>query len=216
MECSKDSVLYMQNNLRIIDPLYGALRPLDRMQPYRLEMATRNLFSEKQAKQKPSKLHEFWKDTVTQLLASELAERPADRQILLNLASDEYASAVDSAALQERIPDVQYVKVIFRESSRVIAVHAKRARGLMVKYLSETQAQTLDDVRAFAAEGYKLVAKESDDMTLVFDRAKQPPAKKASVKKATPAAKGNVKKRASSADEKVAEPKKRGRKAKSK
>ena len=214
MDCSVDSVLYMQKNLRIIDPLYGALRPLDRMQAYRLEMATRNLFSEKQAKQNNPKLHEFWKDTVTQQLASELAERPADRQILLNLASDEYAAAVDSTALQERTPAVQYVKVVFRTEGRVVAVHAKRARGLMVRYASETHAQTLDDVRAFAAEGYRLVAKESDAMTLVFDRPKQPPAKKASIKKSSPATEGNTKKRASSADEKVVERKKRGRKAK--
>ena len=87
----------------------------------------------------------------------------------------------------------------------------------MVRYVSETQAQTLDHVRNFDAEGYKLVAKESDDTTLVFDRPKQePPTKKAAAKKSTPASEGKTKKRTATADKKAAEPKKKGRKAKSK
>ena len=197
----------MQNNLRIIDPVYGALRPLDRMQAYRLEMATRNIFPEQKMK-----LNDFWKDAVTQQLARELAQRPTHQQLLLNLASDEYAAAVDAAALQKATPDVKYVKVIFRDQGRVVAVHAKRARGLMVRYVSDTQAQSLEDVRGFAEEGYKLVAKDSDDTTLVFDRPKQPPP----AKKATSAAGGATKKNKRAATTaKTEEAKKRSRKAKS-
>jgi len=189
----------MQNNLRIIDPLYGILRPLDRMQPYRLEMATRNVFG----KDDTTKLNDLWKESVTQQLARELALRPrSDQQILLNLASDEYAAAVDATMLQEAAPNSKYVKVVFRDQGRVVAVHAKRARGLMVRFVAETQAKTLEDVQDFDAEGYKLV----------FDRPKQIASKMPSAKKA-PAAKGQ--KRAASATKKEAtteEAKKRGRK----
>jgi len=199
----------MQNNLRIIDPLYGILRPLDRMQPYRLEMATRNVFG----KDDTTKLNDLWKESVTQQLARELALRPrSDQQILLNLASDEYAAAVDATMLQEAAPNSKYVKVVFRDQGRVVAVHAKRARGLMVRFVAETQAKTLEDVQDFDAEGYKLVVKESDESTLVFDRPKQIASKMPSAKKA-PAAKGQ--KRAASATKKEAtteEAKKRGRK----
>jgi len=209
LECSSDAVLYMQNNLRIIDPLYGILRPLDRMQPYRLEMATRNVFG----KDDTTKLNDLWKESVTQQLARELALRPrSDQQILLNLASDEYAAAVDATMLQEAAPNSKYVKVVFRDQGRVVAVHAKRARGLMVRFVAETQAKTLEDVQDFDAEGYKLVVKESDESTLVFDRPKQIASKMPSAKKA-PAAKGQ--KRAASATKKEAtteEAKKRGRK----
>lgn len=209
-ECSRESILYMQNNLRIVDPLYGALRPLDRMQAYRLEMATRNVFPSDK-----TKLNVFWKDAVTQQLARELTERPTNQQILLNLASDEYSAALDAVGLQEAVPDVQYVKVVFREKGRVVAVHAKRARGLMVRFVAETQAQSLEDVKAFNKEGYKLVAKDSDETTLVFDRSKQP---LLSAKKKAPAATepAKTKKRtAATSTKKTEESKKRGRKAKS-
>lgn len=162
-------------------------------------MATRKIFSNPKA---PAKLNQFWKDSVTQQLSRELGQRPDEAQILLNLASDEYAAAVDPSVLQELTPNTRFVKVVFREQGRVIAVHAKRARGLMVRFLAETNAETLEDVRKFDKEGYKIVVKDSDDTTIAFDRPKQTPAKKTSNKRT---AKSTTK----------AEPKKRGRKAKS-
>jgi len=208
LELFKDDVLYLQNNLRIVDPVYGILKPLDRMQAYRLEMATRNVLSSSGKKSEksdaPIKLHEFWKDSVTKQLTQELQARPADQQILLNLASDEYAAAVAPSALQEGATDAQYVKVVFREQGRVIAIHAKRARGLMVRFLAETKAATLEDVKKFDKEGYKLVAKDCDETTLVFDRSKQPPPS---------SAKGS--KRAAAPSDKATEAKTRGKKGKS-
>lgn len=199
LECSRESILYLQDNLRIVDGVYGLLRPLDRMQAYRLEMATRKIFS---SPKEPAKLNEYWSTAVTDQLSRELGERPKDAQILLNLASDEYAAAVDPSALQEAAPNSAFVKVVFRDQGRVIAVHAKRARGLMVRFVAESNAQTLEDVKKFDKEGYKLVNKDSDDTTIVFDRPKQEPAKKQAAKKRA-------------AKETKAEPKKRGRKAKS-
>lgn len=158
----------MQQNLRIIDPLYGSLRPLDIMQPYRLEMATKKLFP----KDDKLKMADFWKPSVCESLANDLV--PRDTKILLNLASDEYSAAVDSAALPE---GTRYIKVVFWEEGRTIAVHAKRARGLMVRYLAENSVESLEGVQEFNAEGYSFVPSKADDTTVVFNRKKQ--AKKA-------------------------------------
>jgi cytoplasmic iron level regulating protein YaaA (DUF328/UPF0246 family) len=161
---------YLQDNLRIVDPLYGVLRPLDRMQPYRLEMATRNLWKDKKIK-----LADYWKDAVTQRLYQDLETR--SDPVLLNLASDEYSAAVDPQALPE---GTKYVKVVFWEEGRVVSVHAKRARGLMARFLAENDTSDLKDVQKFAEEGYSFVDSKSDDSTLVFDRRKGAGAKRAS------------------------------------
>jgi cytoplasmic iron level regulating protein YaaA (DUF328/UPF0246 family) len=161
-ECDESAMSYLQENLRIVDPLYGVLRPLDRMQPYRLEMATRNLFTDKKIK-----LANYWKDAVTQRLGQELEARP--EPVLLNLASDEYSAAVDPEALPE---GTKYIKVVFWEEGRVVSVHAKRARGLMARFLAENKSSDLKDVQKFAEEGYGFVDSKSDETTLVFDRRK--------------------------------------------
>lgn len=173
------SMSYLQDNLRIIDPLYGVLRPLDMMQPYRLEMASRNVFPN----DKTIKLTSYWKPSVTKCLSEELMTR-SDTIILLNLASDEYSAAVDAKNLPE---GAQFVRIVFREEGRVIAVHAKRARGLMARYLSETGATSLENVKSFNVEGYSYMKEASDETTLVFDRKKQGAKKRAT--KAKPAAK---------------------------
>lgn len=178
--CSDESIGYMQHNLRIVDPLYGALRPLDTMQPYRLEMATKKLFPNDAS----IKLAAFWKPSVCHFLSTDLS--PRSDKILLNLASDEYSAAVDESALPE---GTQYMKVIFWEEGRTIAVHAKRARGLMVRYLAEESVETLEGVQQFHAEGYSYVAAKSDETTIVFDRKKQAAKKKAKVAAKKPAAK---------------------------
>jgi cytoplasmic iron level regulating protein YaaA (DUF328/UPF0246 family) len=160
-DCSQEAVDYLQRNLRIIDPVYGILRPLDQIQPYRLEMATKNVLPN------VAKLADFWKESVTRRLSGEIGLRATP--ILLNLASDEYSAAVAPDELPENI---HYVKVIFREDGRVISVHAKRARGLMVQFLAENNIQTMEGVKSFDQEGYGFVVAYSDDTTLVFERSK--------------------------------------------
>jgi hypothetical protein len=162
-ECDESAMSYLQDNLRIVDPLYGVLRPLDRMQPYRLEMATRNVLAEKKIK-----LSEFWKDTVTARLSEELKDHM--NPILLNIASDEYSAAVDAELLPE---GTRYIKVVFWEEGRVVSVHAKRARGLVARFLAESETSDLEGVKQFAEEGYSYQASKSDESTLIFDRRKQ-------------------------------------------
>jgi uncharacterized protein len=162
--CSDDAVTYMQQHLRIVDPLYGVLRPLDVMQPYRLEMASKNVFPDASI----IKMAEFWKPSISKFLATDLARR--ENKIILNLASDEYSSAINTTDF----PDgTRYIKVVFREDGRTIAVHAKRARGLMVRYLAEHSVEAIEEVQKFRDEGYSFVESKSDETTLVFDRRKQ-------------------------------------------
>lgn len=160
---SESAMSYLQENLRIIDPLYGVLRPLDAIQPYRLEMATRNVFPA----DKKLKLADWWQPRVTERLSQDLRDR--NEMILLNLASDEYSAAVNVEHLPE---SSRCVKVVFWEEGRVIAVHAKRARGMMVRYLAERGVETLQDIQSFDLEGYEFVEKASDETILVFDRKK--------------------------------------------
>lgn len=161
-DCDSAALSYMQMCLRIIDPLYGVLRPMDLIQPYRLEMAAKGVL-----RNDPKlKLADYWKPAVTQRLSQDLQQ--FSEPILLNLASDEYAAAVDASQLD-------CIKVIFQENGKVVAVHAKRARGLMVRYLSSIQATTLEQVQSFALEGYEYQSHLSDETTLVFNRQKQTP-----------------------------------------
>jgi len=174
---SIEALQYMHENLRIVDPLYGALRPLDMMQPYRLEMATKNALDKKKM-DGAKDLANWWKQAVTASIGQELEGRK--EKILLNVASDEYSAAVDATGLPE---GTKFIKAVFQQEGRVIAVHAKRARGLMVRYLSENGVKDVDGIRGFDAEGWKYVKSRSTDDSIVFDRPK--PAAKP--KKKTPA-----------------------------
>jgi cytoplasmic iron level regulating protein YaaA (DUF328/UPF0246 family) len=158
---SESAMSYLQENLRIIDPLYGELRPLDTIQAYRLEMATRNVFPSKKLK-----LADWWQSRVTERLSQDWRHR--NEKILLNLASDKYSAAVNV----EHLPETsQSIKVVFLEGGRVVlVVHAKRVRGVMVHY--ESSVETLQGIQSFDMEGYKFVEKASDETTLVFDQKK--------------------------------------------
>lgn len=169
--CSAGAILYLQDNLRILDAVYGVLRPLDQIQPYRLELSIKNVLPD-------TKLANYWSDAVTSSLAVDLQRSDDKEPILLNLASEEYSAVVDASQLQ-----CSYIKAVFCEDGRVVTVHAKRARGLMARYLSEHQVSTIAGIQKFAEEGYRFLESKSDDTTLVFDRPKQP--KAAAAKRST-------------------------------
>ncbi len=143
-----------QNSLRILSGLYGLLKPLDLMQPYRLEMGTS--FGINGA----NTLYTFWKAKLTAHMKKELT---AD-ELVINLASKEYASAIDFKALDN--PVISPVFKDFKNGKfKIISFFAKKARGLMTRYLLEANAATISDVLAFEADGYAYSEAETTDAT---------------------------------------------------
>ena len=133
----------LQNSLRILSGLYGILRPLDLIQPYRLEMGTALRINRRK------NLYEYWKKKITDHLNSELE---AD-ELFINLASDEYFKAIDPKKLK-----VPVINPIFKDwkndKLKVISFFAKKARGSMVRYIMDSGAETLEEIQAFNGEDY--------------------------------------------------------------
>lgn len=155
---------FAQQHLRMLSGLYGLLRPLDLMMPYRLEMGT------KLQNPRGSNLYEFWGKRITDLIQQDLQH--TNSQILLNLASDEYYKAVKESAL-----DAQIIKPVFLDQKngkyKVISFYAKKARGLMARFVIEQQIQQVEDLKAFNSEGYYFDAENSNAKELVFKREEQ-------------------------------------------
>ena len=155
----EDKIRILQERLRILSGLYGLLKPLDLMQAYRLEMGTAMPIG------KNKNLYEFWKKTITKALNDELQKD----ELFLNLASNEYFSAVDAKAL--KVPVITPEFKDYKDGKlKMISFFAKKARGLMVRYIIDTNAETLDDLKGFNYEGYAFDANLSKGNTLVFTR----------------------------------------------
>lgn len=158
---SKSQVEYAQHHLRILSGLYGLLRPLDLMQPYRLEMGT------KLTNPKGKDLYAFWGDIITQHLQQAIDEQGDN--ILVNLASDEYFNAVKSTKLQARI-----VKPIFLDQKngkyKIISFYAKKARGMMVRFMLDQQPTDTEQLKSFNYGGYWFDEQQSSETELVFKR----------------------------------------------
>ena len=152
------AIAFAQDHLRILSGLYGLLRPLDAMKPYRLEMGTRWAPRRK-------KLTDWWGDRIAAALAEDVAAEGSGT--VLNLASQEYWAAVDS-----QLPSgVRVIGVDFREADgRFISFNAKKARGMMARYLLEHRIEKTEDMRGFDTDGYRFVAGESDDARWTFRR----------------------------------------------
>lgn len=155
------SLNYAQTHLRILSGLYGVLRPLDLMQAYRLEMGT------KLDNQRGTNLYQFWGALITQALNKALQAQGDD--LLINLASNEYFKAVQKKGLNGQI-----ITPVFKDQKngkyKVISFYAKKARGLMARYIIEQQITSIDKLKAFASDGYYFVAAESSAAELVFYR----------------------------------------------
>jgi len=153
-----------QKHLRILSGLYGVLRPLDLMQPYRLEMGS------KLDNPKGKNLYEYWGDTITQMLNDDLAELGSST--LVNLASNEYFSAVKPKALNADI-----ITPVFKDEKngqyKVISFYAKKARGLMARFILNQKPKSVSDLKEFDANGYSFNEAMSSDKQLVFCRAEQ-------------------------------------------
>lgn len=152
---------WAQQHLGILSGLYGLLRPLDRLQPYRLEMGTRL------PNPRGKDLYAYWGPRIAQALDARLATDPVP--LIVNLASEEYFKAVDRKVL--KAPVVHCVFEDWKPAGwKIISFHAKRARGLMARHAIRRRAQSLDDLRAFDAEGYAHDPAASAPDRLVFRR----------------------------------------------
>lgn len=159
-----EQIQYLQQHLRLLSGLYGVLRPLDLMQPYRLEMGT--AFANTRGKN----LYEFWGDIITDLLNDTLAQAGSD--ILVNLASQEYFKSVNTQKLKARL-----ITPVFKDEKngkyKIISFYAKRARGLMVRYAAEHNITAPEMLKNFDYEGYAFNAAASNESEWVFMRKEQ-------------------------------------------
>lgn len=152
---------WAQTHVAMLSGLYGILRPLDWMQPYRLEMGT------KLANPRGKDLYAWWGDQLAQYLNGELAKQGDD--VVINLASQEYFKSVKRKALKARV-----VECVFEDWKngqwKIISFHAKRARGLMARHAILSRATKLSDLTGFDSEGYAYDAAASEPDRLVFRR----------------------------------------------
>ena len=158
---SSDELNFAQGHLRILSGLYGLLRPLDLMQAYRLEMGTK--FENSNGKN----LYEFWGDTLNQSIAKELDK--SDSQVLVNLASNEYFKAVKEKSISHKI-----ITPVFKDYKngqyKIISFFAKKARGLMSRYIIQNKIDQPEGLKGFNLAGYKLDKKLSGEKELIFTR----------------------------------------------
>ena len=156
---------YAQAHLRMLSGLYGLLRPLDLMQPYRLEMGT------KLANARGKDLYAFWGTRISEWLNEALAEQGDD--VLLNLASNEYFSAVKKSALNARIINTEF-KDLKNGQHKIISFYAKKARGMMSRFVIKERINNPADLKQFDAQGYRYSAEQSKPDLLVFLRDEAP------------------------------------------
>ena len=164
---SKKTLSYAQDHLRILSGLYGVLRPMDAIQPYRLEMGT------KMATKRGKSLYEFWGAGIADQLNKDLADH-SDTTVV-NLASNEYFKAVNSKALGRTVIAAKFLNVKDGKA-RSLMYYAKHARGSMARWIMENRVDRAEGLKDFDADGYTLDAKASTDSELVFSRP-QPPKK---------------------------------------
>lgn len=155
----EDKIPFLQDKLRILSGLYGLLKPLDLIQPYRLEMGTKIKVGKK------DNLYQFWDDALAKSLNEELKED----ELLINLASTEYFKALPKKVL--KVPMITPVFKDFKNGQyKTIMTYAKKARGLMVRYIIENNVNTLEELKGFNVEGYGFSEEMSSGNELVFTR----------------------------------------------
>ena len=157
-------IKFAQKHLRILSGLFGILRPLDLIQPYRLEMG---------AKFQPNKsanLYDFWGDLVTQVLNADLREH--QNKVVINLASNEYFKVIQSAKLKGSLLTPRFKE--FRNGEyQTIGIFAKKARGMMARFMIEESLVKPEELKKFNKGGYKYIDELSDDKNWVFARPKK-------------------------------------------
>lgn len=158
---TKTDIEFAQNHLRILSGLYGILKPLDLIQPYRLEMGTSLTVNGSK------NLYEFWGDQIAKELNKDLKHQT--NKVIVNLASQEYFKAIDTKALKADVIDVEF-KDHKNGEYKVIAFYAKKARGYMSRYIAKNKITDPEDLKGFDYEGYWFDDKESTANKLAFKR----------------------------------------------
>ncbi len=157
----KQEVEKLNGTLRILSGLYGLLRPLDLMLPYRLEMKTKII------SKKGNTLYNFWGDRLTNMVNAELSNHK--EKVLINLASNEYFKAINTKKI-----DGKLITPIFKEDKsgtyKIVAINAKRARGLMTRFIIKNNIEQTNDLKAFDSEGYFYNNNLSSENEFVFTR----------------------------------------------
>jgi len=157
----EDDYAYAQDHLRILSGLYGCLRPLDLIQPYRLEMKT------KLKNERGDNLYQFWDDRITRSINKELKKQK--EPVLVNLASNEYFKSVKPKLLEGRLLNINF-KETRNGKTRVVAIFAKRARGMMADYIIRNRIEKPQDLKKFRLGGYRFNKELSDDKQWTFER----------------------------------------------
>ena len=161
---SKDDLTYAQNHLGILSGLYGVLRPLDLIQPYRLEMGS------KLATPRAKDLYEFWGSQLTEACNEVTASH--DNRTVVSLASNEYIKAIQPKSLAG-----PFVTCHFKEmrdgAPKTIGLVAKKARGRMARFMVQNRPESVDDLKGFGVDGYAFDSELSTDDDLVFVRDRQ-------------------------------------------
>ena len=157
---TKDKFDFMQNNLRILSGFYGLLRPFDKILPYRLEMGT------KLQNSRGMNLYEFWGNKITDLLNKDFE---SEKDIVINLASEEYYKSINNKNLNNKV-----ITPVFKEykngSYKTIAIYAKKARGLMSRFIIDNNIENSQKLKTFNIEGYSFDENLSDDLSYIFTR----------------------------------------------
>jgi len=158
---SQDDIDYAHEHIRILSGLYGVLKPLDKMQAYRLEMGT------KLKNQEGDNLYEFWNDNVTKQLNKDL--KKANSSTLLNLASNEYFKVINKDKLKADIINVGF-KEYKGDDLKFISFHAKKARGYMARYIVQNKIEDIEGLKGFDTDRYRYDESLSTDGELMFVR----------------------------------------------
>ena len=156
-----DDYAYAQDHLRILSGLYGCLRPLDLIQPYRLEMKT------KLKNDRGDNLYQFWGEHITDSINKELKKQK--EPVLINLASNEYFKSVKPKLLEGRLLNINF-KETKAGKTRIVAIFAKRARGMMADYIIRNRIERAEDLKQFKLAGYQFDEALSDEKQWTFER----------------------------------------------
>jgi len=156
---TENKIDLLQDTVRIISGLYGLLKPLDLIQPYRLEMGT------KMPVGASKNLYEFWRKKLTESISQELK----DGEIFLNLASNEYIKAIDTKVLKAPMITANF-KQLKDGNYKTIAIFSKRARGLMTRYIIDNNINSIEGIKGFNSDGYLFTESFSSSNELIFTR----------------------------------------------